>query len=771
MASNYSTNDDIPHSPGSPSKRFSPVKSTWLESSLTKPESPKVAPVPKNSQPSWMADLASRKAQRGSADDTQSPLAKENGNSRPSSPVKETPFGRDMLRRTGSKDPAMSPASSATPMSALRPLQIGNKVTRPLAATSPTPLPSAKSDEVQTLDEAIDFVTSMKAEVSEERSPAKTEVIPEEHATTPSLPISQPISNGSLTPKPSDESTTPATPIAQTLRDRAKSFKSPALSTPDKSKPEASPKPQMDFRSQLKSRPPRETQTDSQPEFLAKVGALRKTQQEKFVAPDVLKDNIVRGKTGLNQTGGPARTQRRDELRESLLAKKDDWKKAKEEGRELPGAAHERKISETAPVAPVKPEALAKKELLGRSNSNKTVPPPTSRTREGTPEALARHKSIKSRPNNEMPKEVKEAPKTAPSPTRAPSPKLKQTPPKPTQPSPQMRKPSKQASEPVPPPSSVDSEPLSRQISAPMVAEPKPIKETSKLASRFNPALANVLARGPPSQTPSRSGSPGEANGGQPPTSSAEPPAPGAPLQDVRKDRAKGPKRRKAGAKVEDAPSTAPVMEVSVTASSQMGSSLNGDVSPTSKPQPQDKPGSLGSVMRSSLSAKVSAERLSGSKERMLPVTPKAASGVDSASPAPSAVDQTKPAAPEIAVPEFKGFRSTKWQASSDPAVADKETSIALPRVSSVASRWASRMEAQKAEPPLKIPTPSKVDQEAAMKSAGLLAASPGPKVGSSISVVPNGDKSASPGPPPRPAKSSRVVSGQLAEASPNKCK
>ena len=58
--------DDTPASPSSPTKRFNPVKSSWLESALTRPESPKLSTAPQ--QPSWMADLNRHKTQSRSVD-------------------------------------------------------------------------------------------------------------------------------------------------------------------------------------------------------------------------------------------------------------------------------------------------------------------------------------------------------------------------------------------------------------------------------------------------------------------------------------------------------------------------------------------------------------------------------------------------------------------------------------------------------------------------------------------------------------------------------
>lgn len=58
-----------PSSPTSPTKRFSPVKSSWLESALTKPDHSKPLTLP--AQPTWLSDLNKSRLHRGSRDLTQ----------------------------------------------------------------------------------------------------------------------------------------------------------------------------------------------------------------------------------------------------------------------------------------------------------------------------------------------------------------------------------------------------------------------------------------------------------------------------------------------------------------------------------------------------------------------------------------------------------------------------------------------------------------------------------------------------------------------------
>ncbi|TKA70112.1 hypothetical protein B0A55_06983, partial [Friedmanniomyces simplex] len=96
VASTYGTTaeDTATSPPSSPSKRFSPTKSSWIESALTRPESPKPSAA-RNAQPRWMANIAKAKAERASAESTPRTGTTKPAEevSRPSSPVKTTPFG------------------------------------------------------------------------------------------------------------------------------------------------------------------------------------------------------------------------------------------------------------------------------------------------------------------------------------------------------------------------------------------------------------------------------------------------------------------------------------------------------------------------------------------------------------------------------------------------------------------------------------------------------------------------------------------------------
>ncbi|KAK1075450.1 hypothetical protein LTR74_000412 [Friedmanniomyces endolithicus] len=915
VASTYGTTADdnaAASPPSNPSKRFSPTKSSWIESALTKPESPKPSTA-RNAQPGWMANIAKAKAERASAESTPrmgTPRPPGEAGSRPASPVKSAsaPFGPSLLRSASSRSLAAGVRSSTpplmrTPVAAPQEVPLTDEptsshLTEPskieareasVPQVEPTPerqlsnartLTAPQSEQTpERLPDATKTPTAPRSETQEysalpitlEPRPAaakpalelpssrsfispspststkpKPEILTKPKPETAPIP-EHPLENAQTRTAPRSEShesstrsiTLPSGPTAAKPAlelPSSRSIISPSPSAPTqskpevltKSKPETPAKPQTDFRNTLRSRPAGETKPQGTPEFLSKFGQLRKTQPEKYVAPDILRDNITRGKADLARTGGPVKAPRRDELKESLLAKKEDWKKAKEEGRELPGQVHERKTSAGVPVTPPKPEALAKREWLGRSGDAGRAAGRPEKGREATPEALTRQRTLR--------EEVKPEPAQAKPPTIAPH-------------------------------DHATSEPLSKQQSAPAVIEhtPAPLAEpSSRLAARFNPGLAGLLARGPPSantsNAPSRSGSPGM------PQRASTLPSDGdagelsgkgsveGPLKDMRKGRARGPKKRRgggeagAGAGAEDAGADEAVM-----AAPQAGVEEDQEA-PLSVPahKPRAPVGSVAALMAASLE-KAAAPRLVeprsqaqatpakssagsaklGERERQKPATPAKPS---SAFAKPEEREEQKPATPtqhasaftkpeerevqrpatpakslafsmkparavqelpksdvaqstrtrhepaESNVPNFSGFGS-KTRAPPTPKPEDnKENSDeTLSSVKSAASFWGRQPSPKKADAPPQILLPSQRDEEAAMRSAGLLASShsgsssrDGSSNGLGISVEKRGHGSqatppGSAGLPPKPMRSSRTVSGQLMEASVNK--
>lgn len=415
-------------SPPSPSKRWSPTKSSWLESALNKPESPKPK-LPPPAQPSWMTEINRRKEVRGSAEvnkgsPVQSPPPDTTTSGR-TSPIKDVQLKPVSLRKTESLS---KEEASESMQSSLKP------------KPTPSPKPSiAPKDEVK----------------PEELNPEQSEKASD---------VSRDVSND-----------TPSKPLSSTSR---LSKESPLSSPATKPKPETPPK--KDFRANLRSRQgtfeaPRKDEVN---EFQNVFGKLKKTETKNYVAPDTFKNNILRGKAGLTVTGGPKPSVRRDEFKESLISQKAAMlAKAQETG----SAALKR--VESSSQSTVTPEAIAKRKALGRSDSISN--PPAPKEREATPEAISRKQSLRT-------------------------------------------------GKPIIP---------EKQPQATTSASKEPVK-SSKLADRFNPALAGILARGPPPISSSSTASTGDSSEAVARPVQEEKKGPAPELTHMTKGRARGPKRR-----------------------------------------------------------------------------------------------------------------------------------------------------------------------------------------------------------------------------------
>jgi hypothetical protein len=438
VASTFSTASQNPEdpSPPSPSKRWSPTKtkSSWLESALSRPESPKVQQPPPP-QPAWMSEINRIKQQRSSVDmgnksSPQGPFTELPSSGR-SAPIKDIQLRPISLRRPESPKKEEPPqpervAMFVPPSPKFKP------------APSPKPLLAAKS------------VPNLATESSDPKSESKSVEI------APTVSTSKPVSSNFRFPLEVPMST-PAT----------------------KPKPDTPPK--KDFRATLKSRQSYSDVSKGKEvsELESVFGKLKRTQTEKYVAPDTLKDNILRGKGGLTATGGPKPSVRRDEFRDSLISKKTAMLvQAQETG----SAAHKRADSSSKP--PPTPEALAMRQKLGRTESTSKIPPPVEKEREATPEALARVQTLRAK-------------------------------------------------------KSILGE-RSDQPSASLSSK-QPAK-ANKFADRFNPALAGLLARGPPPMATN----PGASSGNTSDSTSTQEQkqGPGPELTHMTKGRARGPKRR-----------------------------------------------------------------------------------------------------------------------------------------------------------------------------------------------------------------------------------
>ncbi|KPM36052.1 hypothetical protein AK830_g10518 [Neonectria ditissima] len=437
--------------PVSPSKtmdprRWSPTKSSWLESALNKPDSPKPQHKSNSSQPSWMADLNKNKD--------------PSGRPRPGSISHKHQVSIGGLMRSS---PMGSTAKTNT-------TGLGGIYSPPPGGNRPA-----------------------YGQGSLNFSKGATKLDQRDEDEKPTSPVPDP----ELNPEEIEAMQKPQEPEKQ------EPVASPPLGSPPALKPKPKTPPKKDFRSGLKHRP---TESDApkgnEPEFKSVFGTLRRTKTQNYVAPDELKSNILRGKAGLSITGGPSKTERVDEFKDAILKKKDDFKKAQSEGKSVVNSA-------AVPVDRPIPEGLVKRaELAHRKNS-------------------ATDSFLPIKPAS---------PKPIPGPKRMPSQPIltPRTPPASAESSTRF------AAESKPLPS------LQKETSAPSRLQGRvgAVGGGAKLAGRFSPALAGMLARGPPpiangGQSSDEAASP--VGAGAPVT---EPTAPGPQLTHMTKGRARGPKRK-----------------------------------------------------------------------------------------------------------------------------------------------------------------------------------------------------------------------------------
>ncbi|KAL8773326.1 MAG: hypothetical protein Q9209_001720 [Squamulea sp. 1 TL-2023] len=339
--------------PNSPSKRWSPTKSSWLENAINKPDSPRPK-MPLPQQPPWMTNLNQAKQQRGATDP-----GKTNN-------FKEVSTG-GLLR---------SPPMGAVNKSS----SIGGLASRPAGSTFEIPRNNSFKSVLAPEEEQGSALPGITGTRSAPSPKADTIV-----ATNSLEPSSNKIASANTTPSK-------AVKISTVSESGEKKPSSPQLA---KAKPETPPK--KDFRSNLK---PRQVSSDKKPteeaEFKNVFGKLKPTQTQNYVAPDELKDNILRGKAGLSSTGDPKKTVRRDEFKESLLKQKEAMKAGPPPavGRK-PSADIATKIQKTPqPIASLNGEPLTNSDSVSKS------PNPTSAQKKSQPEMLVglQHLKEKSQP-------------------------------------------------------------------------------------------------------------------------------------------------------------------------------------------------------------------------------------------------------------------------------------------------------------------------------------------------------------------------------------
>ncbi|KAJ9654411.1 hypothetical protein H2198_006573, partial [Neophaeococcomyces mojaviensis] len=293
------------------SRRWSPTKSTWLESALQAgTEPPKIQPL-KEAQPKWKVDL---QRSRSKANRDVSPDKTKQPDKEPSDIVKPL-----SLRR--------SETNPATVQNATPPA-LKEQRERPPSLPKPNGLKASKTSDS----------TALSAPTSDQSK---------------DIPVSLDVSEEDVAVGGEKEEV--KEPIVSEVSEVSEK-KPPA----PKPKPQTPPK--TDFRATLRSRTPGPTPTtDKEPEFKSIFGKLKRTTTQNYVAPDELKSNILSGKAALNITEGPQKTKRVDEFKESILAKKEEMKTSVTK----PTQQTETKEKPEAPV----PEALARRKTLSKASA------------------------------------------------------------------------------------------------------------------------------------------------------------------------------------------------------------------------------------------------------------------------------------------------------------------------------------------------------------------------------------------------------------------
>ena len=699
-----------PTSPGkTESKKWSPTKASWLENAINKPDSPKPKAAPPN-QPSWMVDINKAKSLRGSV---------------------------DLGKSTSFTEVSTSGLLRSPPMVA---------VAKSPSLNSVISQSSARATKLQEPDYQSDLDTSIAR-----HSPDKNSLTSAERQDSGLL-------SGASSKEPrlgtiaSSEAhvTTKAVPIAENPASQ-QSSRSPPTS---KSKPKPITPTRNDFRSTLRTRQiSADKNKDTEPEFKNVFGKLKRTETKNYVAPDELKNNILRGKAGLATTDGPKKTERKDEFKESIMKKKEEMKVGLSSTITRKSSNENFNKAKDSPM----PEAIAKRSDLTQSDSafgnrsanSEKVPSPAP------VELLSKQNSWAEKPKLEPPE---------------------------------------------------------KKTSAPARLQKEPAG-SGKLADRFNPALAGLLQRGPSPQTggagPFRPMSPVSLKDenktqaiGTSQISSGNAPQ----LTHATKDRARGPKRRLPTSTKPDIepnernsapdqiptqlslqrPITSTKVEIPTSApeekaaAAQMPSPmpLTTITNNSDKRTPPKTPFKTITPSKQAQNAEVRLVGNNGTSSQTGPLTPQPRSPSTTKAKLPN-----NPRAPEVrktsaSISKLPDPRSPSnavaSRTDSASSIQEPDSTSDLPEkpnvprtrsVASAAARWGTStsedsQKSQRARSPIKLPTHH--DEEAIAREAGLRDREVREPVGLGIESLSIGATPRSPKSPPLPAKKSASIAHRI---------
>ncbi|KAH8432339.1 putative gelsolin repeat protein [Aspergillus melleus] len=575
-------------------KRWSPTKSTWLESALNRPDSPRHKKQPSQSTPPWVRDRQSKGSidlgrknsfkevtpvglMRTAVPGSHSKTSSVSGipdllGVQETSKAKEEPVNKAVEEPENKSNEEHEKKDQEEKNTVKEEPEIEAKEeSESLAKAEPeSPLKEEPGDPVkQELESPVKEEPENKVEeepeahVAEVPEDSKAEDNTESTPQQSSEPAAETILDKSAKAEIEPQNTgndAPGRKRAPSLHIAQKSSVDLALSSPrdpllNRPKPQS---PVIDFRANLRRREVvKDESRQEEPEFKNIFGKLKKTETSNYVAPDELKGNILKGKAALNATGGPKKSQRVDELKDSILKQKEAMKAGG-------GSVRRNTAGEMDAPPTLVPEAIARRNTLSKPSNDVSPNTPTSPSLRdfGTPRVsqdtqppiLSPQEPMDSGTSSTQPKaseEQKPRAPDAPQPQAEPA-KLEETgdDEKNANSTPvdlveqndapvTDKKQEESGEEAIKPVRALPSSTDAQATTAPAATEGPAAK--GKLAGRINPALAGLLSRGPPVA----------ANGTDrtlPSTSSndtgVEASKSAAPLTHVTKNRARGPKRR-----------------------------------------------------------------------------------------------------------------------------------------------------------------------------------------------------------------------------------
>ncbi|KAE8142706.1 hypothetical protein BDV38DRAFT_235551 [Aspergillus pseudotamarii] len=482
-------------------KRWSPTKSTWLESALNRPDSPR-----HKKQSSQSTTWSRERQSRGSIDMGRSNTFKE-----------VTPVG--LMRTTAPGSHSKSSSVSGMPDLFGAPDTTNKAKETPAETTTP----DTEGNNIPPAEESC-------------TDPSKTTVTVPESTNQTAEPTTTRRKRAPtlLTPTSNASFDSPISPT------RISPTRDPLLNRP---KPQS---PVIDFRANLRKREVVKDQgPKEEPEFKNVFGKLKKTESSNYVPSDELKDNILRGKAALNTTGGPKKNQKVDELKESILKQREAIKSSG-------GSLRRNTAGESDAPMKVVPEAIAKRHNLTKSSSAKSnvsdTPASLSPREPGTPQLSPQLPSELERvdrsPSPQLPTE-EHKPDVPDTQEQIPEPDYPISKQDSKNEANELKGPlenavigeqKKSSEEAIQPVRALPSGNVEQATNPPASAEGLATK--GKLAGRINPALAGLLSRGPPAAV-------NGSNNALPVNDTVSSvPSPAAALTHMTKNRARGPKRR-----------------------------------------------------------------------------------------------------------------------------------------------------------------------------------------------------------------------------------